>query len=112
MHMSTERAPGRFEVLINRAATAGLGIGRTVKTNLRLVDEAEPIAGLAPVTGIAGGRDRDLAMAKARVRWLALVEQIHGIEAADLAKARFRSYRVETDGVGYLCFFRATPTVG
>jgi hypothetical protein len=112
MQITADRAPGRFEVLINRAAAAGLEVGRTVKTNLRLVEQAEPVAGLGPVTGIAAGRDRERAMAKARVRWLALVEQIHGLAAADLAKARFRSYRIETDGEGYLCLFRATPTVG
>jgi hypothetical protein len=113
MLMSAERPPTRFSVLVNRAARAGLDLGRTVKTSIRLVEtEAEPIAGLAPVTGIAAGRDRELAMAKARVRWLALVEQVHGLEAADLAKARFRSYRVETDGEGYLCLFRATPVIG
>lgn len=112
MRTQSERAPSRFEVLVNRAVLAGMDIGRTVKTNLRLVDaEAEPVAGLAPVTGIAVDRDRELAVMKARVRWLALVEQVHGVDAADLAKARFRSYRLERDGEGYLCLFRATPVI-
>ena len=110
MRTMSERAPSRFEVLVNRAVLAGMEVGRTVKTNLRLIDgDVEPVAALAPVTGIAVDRDRELAVMKARVRWLALVEQVHGAASADLAKARFRSYRIERDGDGYLCLFRATP---
>lgn len=113
MRTMIERAPSRFEVLVNCAVLAGMDIGRTVKTNLQLVEtRAEPVVALAPVTGIAVDRDRELAVMKARVRWLALVEQMHGIEAADLAKARFRSYRIERDGEGFLCMFRATPVAG
>jgi hypothetical protein len=112
MLTSSDRSQSRFSVHINRAALASRRLGRTVKTNLRLVDaESEPVAGLSPVTGIAAGRDREIAVMKARVRWLALVEQVYGSEAADLAKARFRSYRIETDGEGFLCVFRATPTL-
>ena len=113
MRTQIEKAPSRFEIIVNRAVLAGTGFGRTVKTSFRLVDaEAEPVAGLAPVTGIAVDRDRELAVMKARVRWLALVEQVHGVDAADLALARFRSYRIERDGEGYLCLFRATPVSG
>lgn len=112
MRTQLDKAPSRFEVLVNRAVLAGMEVGRTVKTNLLLVEtQAEAIAGLAPITGIAADRDRELAVMKARVRWLALVEQVHGEEAADLAKARFRSYRIERDGAGYLCLFRATPVI-
>ncbi len=113
MRTQIENAPSRFEVLVNCAVLAGMDIGRTIKTNFRLIDaEAEPVAGLGPVTGIAVDRDRELAVMKARVRWLALVEQVHGVDAADLAKARFRSYRLERDGEAYLCLFRATPVAG
>lgn len=113
MRTQTERALSRFDVLVNRTVLAGVEMGRKVKTNLQLVEtRAEPVLGLAPVTGIAADRDRELAVMKARVRWLALVEQVHGVDAADLAKARFRSYRIERDGEGYLCLFRATPVMG
>jgi hypothetical protein len=111
MWMSTNRSGGRLALHINRDIVAGQAFKRSVKTDFRLIEGgAEPVAGHSPVTGIAAGRDRELAVMKARVRWLALVEQAYGAAAADLAKARFRSYRIETDGEAYVCLFRATPT--
>lgn len=104
----TERPQSRFSVHVNRDAVAELG--RAVRLRLRLIEpEAEPIESLPPVTGIAAGRDRELALAKARVRWLGLVEQLHGEAAANLARARFQSVQIEQDGEGFLCLFRATP---
>jgi hypothetical protein len=105
------RPQNRFSVLVNRDAVAELG--RAVRLRLRLIEpEAEPIESLPPVTGIAIGRDRDIALAKARVRWLGLVEQLYGEAAANLARARFQSVQIEQDGAGFLCLFRATPTEG
>lgn len=107
----TARPQNRFSVHVNRDAVAELG--RAVRLRLRLIEaEAEPIESLSPVTGIAIGRDRELALAKARVRWLGLVEQLHGEAAANLARARFQSVQIEEDGAGFLCLFRATPVRG
>ncbi len=102
------RPQNRFSVHVNRDTVAELG--RAVRLRLKLLEPTvEPIESLPPVTGIVAGRDRELALAKARVRWLLLVEQLHGEAAADLTRARFRSIQIEQDGAGFLCLFRATP---
>lgn len=63
------------------------------------------------VTAVAADVDREMADAKARCRWLALVEQLYGDGYADLSRARYVTVRSEPDRRGFVCTFRATPSI-